>query len=146
VPVAASALVDFQLVPDQQPDAVLTLLQKHLAERGCGDIVVEALPGSYAPIRSSVEHPFIQHLLSSGERIYGEPPGLLPIGAFVQPLHILADRLGMPVAALALARQNSAIYGPNERLPLEDLVRHAHILAELLLTYSSQPAQVEVPS
>jgi acetylornithine deacetylase/succinyl-diaminopimelate desuccinylase-like protein len=144
VPVSASAVVDFQLVPEQGPDAILALLKKHLTERGCDDIMLEELPGSYAPVRISLEDSLIQSLIAAGERVYGEPLATLPLGTFVQPLHTFHTALDMPVAALALARHDSAVRGPNERLPLDDLLQHSAVLTQLLMSYRAQSDKVEV--
>lgn len=146
IPVAASAQVDFQLVPDQHPQAILELLRMYLDDRNCSDITVEAAPGSYAPVRNSLDQSFIQRLSAAGERIYGESLSMLPIGPFVQPLSLFAEQLETPVAAVALSRHDSAMYGPNEHLPLDDMVRHSQLIAELLMAYRDQPGLVEVGS
>jgi acetylornithine deacetylase/succinyl-diaminopimelate desuccinylase-like protein len=146
IPTAAAAQLDFQLVPHQQPDAILALLHKHLAERGMSDVEIEALPGMYAPVRSDADQPFIQQLLATGEQTDGGALPTLPLGTFAQPLHIFAAEYGIPVAALALARQNSAIHGPNEQIPLDDLLHHARTLANLLSARQAQQQQAAVHS
>jgi acetylornithine deacetylase/succinyl-diaminopimelate desuccinylase-like protein len=146
IPTAASAQLDFQLVPHQQPDAILALLHKHLAERGMSDVEIETLPGMYAPVRSDADQPFIQQILATGEHIMGGMLPTLPLGIFAQPLHLFAAEFGMPVAALALARQNSAIHGPNEQLPLDDLLLHGRALIELLAACRAHQQQVTVDS
>lgn len=146
VPTAAAAQLDFQLVPEQQPAQILALLRKHLVERSLGDILVEELPGGYAPIRTDMAQSFVQQLIAAGERIYGTALPTLPLGSFVQPLHIFAEHLHLPVVAVGLARPTSNIYGPNEHLPLDDLVRHSQLLMEVLIAYSKHLGQVEISS
>lgn len=146
IPTAASAQLDFQLVPNQQPDAILALLHKHLAERGMSDVEIEVLPGLYAPVRSDADQPFIQQILATGEQTIGGTLPTLPLGTFAQPLQIFAAAFGMPVAALALARQNSAIHGPNEQIPLDDLLHHGRALADLLRACQTHQQQVAVNS
>lgn len=132
IPVTASAQVDFQLVPAQSPDDIFTLICEQLIARGCLDIRIEKLPGSYPPIRTSSDHPFLQNLIAAGTPIYGEPLTLLPFGPFTLPLHLFSQTQGIPVGTIAIARNHSAIRGPNENLPLEDLIRHGQFLIELL--------------
>lgn len=146
IPTAASVQLDFQLVPNQQPGQILALLRKHLIERNLGDIVVEELPGGYAPIRTDTAQSFVQHLVGAGERIYGAPLPLLPLGPFVQPLQVFAEQLHVPAVAVGLARSSSNIYGPNEHLPLDDLVHHSQLLAEVLVAYSKHLGEIEVSS
>lgn len=142
IPTAASARLEFQLVPNQRPDAIFTLLQHHLVERGFGDIVVEKLPGGYAPAQSRSDHSFIQQLVEAGQRIYGAPLNLLPLGAFSLPLHIFNHHFNTPVAALGIARHDSLEYGPNERIPLDDLLRHGQMLIELMIANGKKKTRV----
>lgn len=142
IPTAATARLDFQLVPAQHPDMVFNLVREQLIARGCLDIKVERQPGGYPPVRTDPEHPFVQHLCATGVPIYGEPLTLLPLGPFTQPLHIFAEQLHTPVAVVALKRNDSAVRGPNEHLPINDLVQHGQILIELLIACAGQVSSV----
>ncbi len=144
IPVAASAGLEFQLVPDQQPAAILDLLRKHLLERSFADIEVEALRGGYPALRTDANQSFVRQYLDATSRIYGRPPVHLPLGTFAQPLHVLAASLNLPVAVLGLARHSSAVHGSNEQIPLDDLLRHSRVLTEFLQTYQQSPNQAEV--
>lgn len=137
IPTTASARLDFQLVPNQHPDEVFHQLKKHLAEKNFHDVVVEKISGGYAPIQSSRNQPFLQRLVESGERVYGAPLNVLPLGPFSQPLHIFSHYLDTPVASLAVARHDSSEYGPNEHLPLEDLIQHGQMLIEIMTAEST---------
>jgi acetylornithine deacetylase/succinyl-diaminopimelate desuccinylase-like protein len=138
IPVTASARLDFQLVPDQHPQTTLALLRKHLAERGFEDVAIEELPGGYPPTRSDMDQLFIQRLIASGQTVYDEPLPTLPFGTFAQPLYYFSHGLNMPIATLGLARPASAIYGPNEQIPLRDLTEHSHLLTALLRSHQQQ--------
>jgi len=142
IPTAASARLDFQLVPAQHPDTIINLVCEQLIARGSLDIKVERLPGGYPPTRTEPEHPFVQHVCAAGIPVCGEPFILLPLGPFTQPLHTFADHLGTPVAVVALKRNDSAVHGPNERLPLEDLLRHGQLLMELSSACAGQTSSV----
>lgn len=141
IPVAASARLDFQLVPRQEPHAVADLLDAHLEARGLGDIVAERLPGCYPAASSPFDHPFVRLVADVGRHVYGAPLPLLPRGPFAQPLCHFAETLGMPVAALACARAESAAHAPNEHIPLPDLVRHGQLLIELMYACAQLPAE-----
>jgi acetylornithine deacetylase/succinyl-diaminopimelate desuccinylase-like protein len=132
IPVAASARVDFQLVPRQYPQVIVDLLQEHLAAKHLTDIVVDRLPGGYPAIHTAIEHPFVQQISDVGRHVYSAPLGLLPHGPFAQPLFFFAEAFGIPIAAVGCARHDSAINAPNEHIPLPDLVRHGQLLIELL--------------
>ncbi len=133
IPIRARARLDLQLVPNQTPDAVLAMIQKHLTAKGLSDVTLTRLPGAYAPTISDLEHPLLQHLAAAGERVYGQALPLLPFGPFAQPLHLFADTLQIPVAVVALARDGNAVYAANERVDVADLLKHSRLLAEFLL-------------
>jgi acetylornithine deacetylase/succinyl-diaminopimelate desuccinylase-like protein len=133
VPTKASAILDFQLVPEQHPDSVLKMLRRHLSERGFGDISIERSLGGYLPVRTDVDDVFLQHLRTTiGERLYHTPLPLLPFGLFTQPLYLLTHHFNIPVAAVAMGRYDSAVHGPNERILLTDLTSHRQLLMEVL--------------
>jgi acetylornithine deacetylase/succinyl-diaminopimelate desuccinylase-like protein len=132
IPTAASARVDFQLVPRQHPQAIVELLQAHLVAKHLADIAVERLSGGYPAVHTVIEHPFVQQVSDIGRHVYSAPLALLPHGPFAQPLFFFAEAFGIPVAAVGCARHDSAINAPNEHIPLPDLVRHGQLLIELL--------------
>ncbi len=132
IPVAASARVDFQLVPSQRPQVILELLLAHLNNKQMGDVAVERLPGGYPAAHSLFEHPFVQQLSDVGRHVYNAPLSLLPHGPFALPLFFFAEAFDMPIAAVSCARHDSAINAPNEHILLPDLVRHGQLLIELL--------------
>jgi len=132
IPVAATARVDFQLVPRQRPQAIVELLRAHLLSKELSDITVERLPGGYPAVHTIFEHPFIQQASEIGRHVYNTPLALLPHGPFAQPLFFFAEAFGIPVVALGCARHDSATNAPNEHIPLPDLVRHGQLLIELL--------------
>jgi acetylornithine deacetylase/succinyl-diaminopimelate desuccinylase-like protein len=141
IPVAATARVDFQLVPRQHPQAISDRLRAHLANKGMADIAVERLPGGYPAVHTPFEHPFVQRLRAVGEQLYTAPLPLLPQGPFAQPLFFFAEAFGIPVAALGCARADSAMSAPNEHIPLADLIRHGQLLIDLLYACAEQPAE-----
>jgi len=132
IPVAATARVDFQLVPRQYPQAIVDMLRAHLTEKGMADIEIERLPGGYPAVHTPFEDPFIQRITYVGEQLYSAPLPLLPQGPFAQPLFFFAEALRIPVAAIGCARPDSATSAPNEHILLPDLVRHGQLLIDLL--------------
>lgn len=134
LPVVATARLDFQLVPRQRPHAITEQLREHLEARGISGIEIERLPGGYPAVHTHVSHPFIQQVRDTGLRLYGAPQKWMPLGPFAQPLYFLTEGLGIPAVAVGCAGPDSAINGPNEHIPLADLVRHGQLLVELLGT------------
>jgi len=132
LPASASAVVDFQLVPRQEPAELARLLRAHLDERGFTDLLLEPLPGGYPPARTPPGAPFIRQILGAGAALGSVLP-LVPAGPFALPLQLFAAALGAPVASVGIARATSSPHGPDEHLPLDDLAHHGQLLIELLL-------------
>lgn len=145
IPTSASAQLDFHLVPDQHPDAILGLLRKHLIERSLKDIVVEKLPGGYPPVSFSREDPFFYTIREAAANVYHSSPTILPFGLFTQPLHAFAHHLNIPVAVLAVSRHDSTEYGANEHIPVEDLVLHGQMLIEMMVRKGEVAREVALP-
>lgn len=131
IPTTATALLDFQLVPQQNPDAIFQLMRAHLDDHRFEDVESEQLAGGYGPARSSAGA-FHQQLADIGATVFGAPPTLLPLGPFTAPFEPLARTLQLPVAAIGCMRESSFTHGPDERLPLADLVQHAQLLIEFM--------------
>lgn len=136
LPAGAGAVVDFQLVPRQEPDEIARLLRAHLDERGFADVALEVLPGGFPPARTAPGDPFIRQVVQAAAAAFGSVLPVVPAGTFALPLQPLAAALGAPVASVGVARPDSAPHGPDEHVPLDDLVRHGQLLIELLLTFA----------
>lgn len=131
IPQAASATLQFHLVPDQQPDAVWQLLQDHLEQRQFIGLTATRLPGGYAPRLAGLPSPLSVGAQLATERIYDAPGCLIALSPFPAPVSMLAPTASL--IAVGLERPTSAIFGADERLPLADLERYAQFLAELLI-------------
>ncbi len=136
IPASAEATLDFQLVPNQQPDATLAQLQAHLAERGFADIAVERLPGGYPPANTAHDAPFIGLVAAAGTAVYGVPLSTVPAGPIALPLQLFVGCLGLSAATVGLTRPDSAIHGPDERISIDDLSHHAQLLSEILTAFA----------
>ncbi len=136
IPATASARLDFQLVPNQAPVTILSLLQEHLGVVDFADIHLDALAGGYAPLRTAPDAPFIHVAAATGTAVYGQPLPTVPAGPFVLPLHTLTSVSGAPAVTIGMRRPTSNLLGPDEHAPLSDLIRHGQLLIELLTRFA----------
>lgn len=127
IPTGASAELQIQLVPDLDPERVWTLLAAHVEARRLPGLHLRRLPGGYAPYTSAGA---AQDLGRAATTIYGNAARLLPLAPFVAPAALLLD--GASLISCGLERPGSARFGPNEGVPLDDLIRHARFLTELI--------------
>lgn len=135
LPVVASARLDFQLVARQRPQVIFDLLRDYLKAKDFLDIDVERLVGGYPASTTPADHGFVEQVRAAGLASYGESLPRLPLGPFSLPLFFFTEAYGIPAAVLGCARNESAIHGSNEHIPLTDLLRHGTMLADLLAQY-----------
>jgi acetylornithine deacetylase/succinyl-diaminopimelate desuccinylase-like protein len=133
LPSLATAVIDFQLVPRQEPDTVARLLRDFLDDRGFGDVTLERLPGGYPPARTDPDSLYIRQVAAAGAAVFGTLLPVVSAGPFALPLQLFVERLACPVVSVGVTLPDSSPYGPDEHVPIEDLSRHGQLLIELLL-------------
>lgn len=135
LPAKASAWLDFRLVPEQRPDAVLALLHAHLEREGFDDVDVTVL-GSGEAAATPIEHPFVQRVVQIAESVTGQRASITPmVGGTLPIIASLHRHLGVPGVAAPdnPFSYNSKAHAPNENVSLEDVghaVRFMHALLE----------------
>lgn len=96
IPTHAAARVDIQLVPEQDPQQCFALLQHHLQERGFQDVQAHLL-AACRPVRTPLNHPFVQLVQQATGEVYGRAPVVLPLAAANRPLAPLKKALNIPL-------------------------------------------------
>lgn len=130
VPGTAFAKLEFKLVPDQDPDALLRALIKHLTDHGV-DVDVTVLSQGH-PSKTPLDHPFAVLVRETGERVYGRSMTIEPTSSGTGPRYAFTRRLPLPVVAVGGAHAGSMIHGPNENIQLEELRLHTKHMAALM--------------
>lgn len=128
IPSRATAQIQFQLVPDQQPDTVFALLRAHLAAHRLTNITATRLPGSYAPRAAGG---CLNAATEAAAAVYGGEPRVVGMAPFSSPASLIVPP-GTPLLACGLDRPDSAVFGPDESVPLRDLAAHANFLRSLI--------------
>lgn len=85
IPSGASAKVEFRIVPDQEPEAVVDQLRAHLDRHGFGDVEVTVL-ATVETARTDPQAPLATVLAAAAHDVYG--------GAMVKPTEEYAGRQG----------------------------------------------------
>ena len=135
LPAAASAWMDFRLVPDQQPEEILELLRAHLEREGFGDVEVVPIVAA-RPATTALDHPFVRRVVDVAEAVSGESASVMPLGAATLPIVAsFNEHLGVPGLA---APDNptwvgARVHAPNENIRLEDIEPALRFTYELLL-------------
>lgn len=131
LPAEAVAKLDFRLVPDQDPEAILRALRAHLDAEGFADVEIAWWEGE-APFAGDPEHPFVQVAVRAAERVYGHRPALLPMMAGTGPVHILCGQFGVPIVTAGVGYADSRAHAPDENIRLTDFVEGIRYIVALL--------------
>src|SRR5262249_47553911 len=119
LPATAGAKLDFRLVPDQDPPAILALLERHLKEQGFGDVEVYTLEAPSRPAQSSLQTPLVAALVRAAHFVYGIEPRVLPRRPGSGPMEELCQRYGLPVVnGAGVGYDGSRVHGPDEHIRL----------------------------
>jgi acetylornithine deacetylase/succinyl-diaminopimelate desuccinylase-like protein len=124
LPGAATARLDFRLVPDLTPALVVKLLRAHLDTRGFHDIEIIELGGApYA--KSSPASTVARAAIETAEEIYGQPPVVYPIDPASGPVGAVCgvNHPPTPVVSFGISYFGSNPHGPDENIRLEDFLR-----------------------
>ena len=139
LPGAATARLDFRLVPDLTPGLIVSLLREHLDKRGFPDVEINEL-GSAPYAKSSPSSMVARAAIESAEEVYGGPPVVYPLDPASGPVGAVcgANDPPTPVVSFGVSYYGSNPHGPDENIRLEDFIqgvkyfgRVIHRLAEL---------------
>jgi acetylornithine deacetylase/succinyl-diaminopimelate desuccinylase-like protein len=135
VPAAASAKIDFRLVPDQDPDDVCRKLRGHLDAGGFTDVEIEVL-GPERPGIVDPDAPLVRLCAETAEEVYGKPALITPLTGGTTPMYLFTER-GVPVVAPGVGYGSTNLaHSPNENVRLVDLRDAARHLARLLVRFA----------
>ncbi|MBC7933236.1 MAG: M20/M25/M40 family metallo-hydrolase, partial [Rubrivivax sp.] len=124
LPGAATARLDFRLVPDLTPDLVVRLLREHLDTRGFNDIeIIELGAAPYA--KSSPGSMVARAAIESAEAVYGKQPVVYPLDPASGPVGAVtgARNPPSPVVSFGISYYGSNPHGPDENIRLDDFLR-----------------------
>jgi acetylornithine deacetylase/succinyl-diaminopimelate desuccinylase-like protein len=135
VPAAASAKIDFRLVPDQDPDDICRKLRAHLDAGGFPDVEIEVL-GPERPGIVDPDAPLVRLCAETAEEVYGQPALITPLTGGTTPMYLFTER-GVPVVAPGVGYGSTNLaHSPNENVRLVDLRNAARHLARLLVRFA----------
>lgn len=135
LPAAASAKLDFRLVPNQDPHDILEKLKKHLERNGFGDIEVRHLSGE-RPARTPLDAPVVKIIEEAAREAYPVEPLLVPTMAGTGPLYTFIETLGIPTADCGISYPDSRIHAPDENIRIDDFIAGTKHMAAVLARLS----------
>lgn len=137
LPASASAKIDFRLVPDQNPQDVLSSLRAHLDRQGFDDVKITYLGGESAA-RTDPDDPFVKMVVQSAEPVYGVPMQIVPITGGSGPNHVFVNKLKLPIATSGVGYPGTLAHAPNENLRLDLYLKGARHIARILVGFAKE--------
>jgi len=140
LPATVSAKIDFRLVPDQDPETILTNLQVYLQEQGFPDITVHTVADAAYPAQSLIDTPLMAALVRSARQVYQNEPLVLPRIAGTGPMYSLCQRFGIPaIGGAGVGYIGSRTHAPDEHIRLDDFFLGMKHIAALLAEFAQFP-------
>ena len=137
IPANAKVKIDFRLVPDQDPQDILTKLRAHLDTQGFGDAHVTPLGGMMWPYKASADDPLVSLAASTGEAVYQKKYRLTPLLSGSSPIYAFAGPLGgIPVISAGVGYKGSLNHAPNENVRLDDFLKASRHIARIVLGFA----------
>jgi acetylornithine deacetylase/succinyl-diaminopimelate desuccinylase-like protein len=156
----AYASFDLRLVPDQKPEHVRELVEKHLV--GQGYHIVRDVPdsatrvrhpkivrvewdGGYPAQRASLDDPFGRALVAAISDGAPKPPLILPTSGGSGPSYLFEQILGAPVVDLPIANYDNNQHAANENLRMQNLWDGIEVYAGIIAQLGKQWRGKTVP-
>jgi acetylornithine deacetylase/succinyl-diaminopimelate desuccinylase-like protein len=116
LPAEGAVKIDFRLVPDQDPGAILKLIRSHLDRHAFRDIEIVVHDANVKPVRSGVEHWFVQDAREVLELLFGKPAIVQPSSPASGTAHPFVEQLGAEIIGFGLTHHGAMLHSPNENI------------------------------
>jgi acetylornithine deacetylase/succinyl-diaminopimelate desuccinylase-like protein len=135
IPTEARASIDFRLVPDETPESIKTLVERHIAEQGYtilrntpdfatrqskAKLIKIAWDSGYSASRTPLDLPLSRELATI-MTASGHEPVLLPTSGGSLPIHLFQEGSTAPVIVFPIANHDNNQHAANENLRLQNL-------------------------
>ncbi len=122
LPSHAMAKLTFRLVPDQNGDAIIDLVKKHLQKNLPPGVTVEMRSGHHGPWYLTDPHSkFGQAAQRALKKAFNKDTALIREGGSIPIVSDFRKILGVETLLIGLALQDCRAHSPNENFPLENL-------------------------
>jgi acetylornithine deacetylase/succinyl-diaminopimelate desuccinylase-like protein len=137
LPRRARAKVDFRLVPDQDPEEIEALVNRHF-RRGGFDVKITLLGGERA-YRTDLDDPFVGLVADTAREATGRVVTIHPTSPGTGPMYDVGGVLGVPIAGLGGGYWGGRAHAPNENIRLADFQETIYLMARLVERFAGLP-------
>jgi acetylornithine deacetylase/succinyl-diaminopimelate desuccinylase-like protein len=133
IPAVASVKLNFRLVPDQDPQTILQMLEHHIRTQiSDADIRITYGAAGY-PVTIPRDNFYVRAAGRACEKVFGRKPRYLQNGGSIAAVDYLYRILGVPVVLLGFARADDNMHAPNERFYLPDFFKGIDTIQQFLM-------------
>ncbi|MEX1311815.1 MAG: dipeptidase [Candidatus Sulfomarinibacteraceae bacterium] len=133
VPAHATAKVSMRLVPEQNPDTVIDLLERHIRATAPPEVRVTVTAGHGGhPFLAPIDNPYVRAAFEAMERAFDGDVHYIRDGASIPIVASIDGKLGATCLLLGIDVPEGRIHGPNEMLIIDNFHRGSEMIAHLL--------------
>jgi acetylornithine deacetylase/succinyl-diaminopimelate desuccinylase-like protein len=118
LPCKATLKMDMRLVVNQTPEDIYEKYVRHMKKHGFDDLEVMML-NTYAPSRTSVDHPMAPKFVEAIRRGFQQEPVLIPAGGGSFPGAAIRSILNIPILSVPYGNADENNHAPNENLAID---------------------------
>lgn len=121
IPSEATAKITCRLVPNQDPDEIVELLERHIEKhKPKGVTITVSHFDKGAPFITPFDHPAIQAAARSYEKVYQVPTAFTRGGGSIPIVAAFDEILNKPVVLMGFGLPDENFHAPNEHFHLEN--------------------------
>jgi acetylornithine deacetylase/succinyl-diaminopimelate desuccinylase-like protein len=116
LPARAGAKITCRLVPNQEPEEIMSLIEAHVARftpKGTKAVVTRQ-SGTARPYSIPKDHPANRLAHAVLEEVYGKPPYYVRIGGTIPVTGIFLDILGVYTVSFGFSLSDECVHAPDE--------------------------------
>lgn len=133
VPASATAKVSMRLVPNQEPEKVLELLERHIRRIAPPEVRVSVTPGHGGrPFLAPIDNRHVRSAYEAMGRAFEGTVYYIRDGASIPIVASIDSKLGATCLLLGIDVPEGRIHGPNEMLIVDNFHRGTEMIAHLL--------------
>ncbi len=127
------AKVSCRLVPDQDPETVVTQLRRHLEAVAPAGVEVEVTTeGLGAPAITPLDHEAVRRTAAALERVWGRPVVFARSGGSIPVVALLQEALGATPVLLDMGLEDDRLHAPNEKFEVVNYLQGVRASAATL--------------
>ena len=137
IPSVAGAKIDIRLVPEQDPEEILSEFKKFMEEKGIGDAELILHGNAYPAGYTRPSEDIVRASVDAARDIYGVEPVLVPLSAGSGPYYYIANYVGTPLTSAGVGYYDSRAHAPNENIRVEDFIKSMKHVALTIIRFTA---------